>query len=47
LESMTQDLAPRESLIQLANEFWQKQLDRQDKPAAPEEEKPHPFSKWV
>jgi len=35
LEALTQDLAPRETLIQMANQYWQGEMAKQEGPAPP------------
>jgi hypothetical protein len=36
MEAVTQDLAPRETLIQMANQYWQEEMKKHERPATPE-----------
>jgi multimeric flavodoxin WrbA len=36
MNAVTQDLAPRETLIQLANQYWRKEMEKEERPATPE-----------
>lgn len=46
MDALTQDLAPRETLIQMANQYWQGERAKQENPAPPVEED-ESVDKWV
>ncbi len=46
MDALTQDLAPRETLIQMANQYWQGERAKQESPAPPVEED-ESVDKWV
>jgi hypothetical protein len=35
MEAVTQDLAPRETLIQMANQYWREEVEKHERPATP------------
>jgi hypothetical protein len=46
MAAVTQDLAPRETLIELANQFWREEMGKLERPAPPEEDD-ESVDKWV
>ena len=36
MNAVTQDLAPRETLIQMANQYWREEMEKEERPATPE-----------
>ncbi|MBI4796630.1 MAG: hypothetical protein HY790_12485 [Deltaproteobacteria bacterium] len=35
MNALTQDLAPRETLIQMANQYWREEMEKPERPAPP------------
>lgn len=46
MAAVTQDLAPRETLIEMANRFWREEMEKLERPAPPEEDD-ESVDKWV
>ncbi len=46
MAAVTQELAPREMLIEMANRFWREEMEKLDRPASPEEDD-ESVDKWA